>query len=54
MPQRRLVDETVVGVVADLVERDIEAGRVEGLPGAGEHFRRPTSRLRARSSRAAE
>ena len=38
MPQRGLVDETVVAVVADVVERDIEARRVEGLPRTGENF----------------
>ena len=31
MAQRGLVDETVMAVVADVVERDIEARRVEGL-----------------------
>ena len=38
MPQRGLVDETVMAVVAHVVERDIEARRVERLVRAGEHF----------------
>jgi hypothetical protein len=30
MPQRGFVNETVVRVVAQVVQRDIEAGRIEG------------------------
>ena len=38
MAQRGLIHETVVAVVPHVVERDIEARRVEGLPGTGKNF----------------
>ena len=46
MPQRRLVDEIVIAVVADLVERDIEARRIEGLLRRSEKTSRSTSGCR--------
>ncbi len=38
MAQRGLIDEAVVAVVADVVERDIEARRIERLVRAGENL----------------
>ena len=38
MPQRGLVDETVIRVVAQVIERDVEAGGIEGAAAAGEDF----------------
>ena len=38
MAQRGLVHETVMAVVAHVVQRDIEARRIESLAGAGKHF----------------
>ena len=53
MAQRRLVDEIVIAVVADLIERDIEARRIEGLVRGPEKTSRSTSGRR-RSIRASE